>query len=241
MVFAGLLMEILWEKHWYKNLSVFRRSKRIREIGAWVVTAGVLIELVVAVKFAIIDWESEPMNQPINDLSAEARFLIKGDRHTHLSSETGDWSAWLTLCIGNNISNKVFFLSAESSDVTVANILGGDTDRECDIKFRKPVSTLTFPEYPGWGMPAKNFNKVTALVLQIRTSDTNMAFTVLRGEVDAVVNGQMKWKFDIPQQNERLGCITSQRTTIKSTAHWSVLPVDLIDMTGKPAGRYDGK
>lgn len=241
MVFVGLLMEILCEKHWYKNISDFRRSKQIREIGAWVVTAGVVIELVVAVSVAIIDWESEPMNQPINDLSAEARFIIKGDGHIHLSSETTNWSGWLTLFMGNEVSNKMFFLNADWADVTVANILGGGVDRECDMKFRKPVSTLTLPEYPGWGMPAKNFNKIASLALQIRGLETNNTFTVLRGEVDAVVNGQTKWRFEIPQQNERLGCITSKKTTINGTNHWSVFPLDLIDMTGQWAGRYDGK
>jgi hypothetical protein len=185
--------------------------------------------------------QNDPINQPINDLSAEVRFVIKGDRHTHLSSETKDWSGWLTFCMGNDISNKVFFLNADYADVTVANILGGDTDRECDMKFRKPVSSLIFPEYPGWGMPAKNFNKIASFVLQVRGLETNISFTVLRGEVDVVVNGQLKWRFDIPQQNERLGCISSQKTTINGTNQWTVLPVHLMDMTGQWVGWYDGK
>jgi hypothetical protein len=185
--------------------------------------------------------QNDPMNQPINDLSAEVRFIIKGDRHTHLSSETEGWSGWLTFCMGNDISNKVFFLNSDSADITVANILGGDTDRECDMKFRKPVSSLIFPEYPGWGTPAKNFDKIASLILQVRGLETNNSFTVLRGDVDVVINGQIKRRFDIPQQNERFGCISSQKTITNGTNRWSVLPVNLIDMSGQPVGRYDGK
>ncbi|HUA68052.1 MAG TPA: hypothetical protein VMA13_05845 [Candidatus Saccharimonadales bacterium] len=77
VVFIGLLMEKLAEKKKYENISHFRRSKLVREMGERMVIGGIVIEVAVAAFFAALDWGNEPLNRPIETVSAYARILVK--------------------------------------------------------------------------------------------------------------------------------------------------------------------
>lgn len=50
---VGVVMEVFWEKHWYKSTSDFRRSEKIRTWGARILIFGIVWEVISAGTFAI--------------------------------------------------------------------------------------------------------------------------------------------------------------------------------------------
>src|SRR3984957_11896701 len=54
-VLVGVAMEVFWEKHWYKNLTDFRRSESIGQWGGRLVVLGLVWEVVVGAGVAVKD------------------------------------------------------------------------------------------------------------------------------------------------------------------------------------------
>ena len=242
VVFVGLLMEKLAGKEKYKNISDFRRSKLVREMGEWMVIGGIVIEVAVAASFAALDWGNEPLNRPMETVSAYARILVKGDRYLRQSPKFKENSGCgLAFLIGTNVNetNILFSLSAGSSEICLNNILGS-------IHQNQPVSNM--PNDRGLGQPARRFEEVNSLVMSIPQfekfdpfhSPTNTQ--ILGGSVTVTINSSLSWKFEIPPQIEKFGFISS--TKIKNAngkAETIVLPFHIVDMTGHPVGSFDGK
>lgn len=254
-VFIGLLMERFSEKDPYKNLSDFRRCKSRKVCGEWFVIGGIVIEIVVGIFSAIDVWETNPLNRPIKTVSAFASILVKGDKYVHFPPTFKDpWYGGVMFIVGTNLNatNVLFRLSATSSDLEMINILGtvakNRTDREYDITFHQTHPVGDMPRDFGFGKPARSFDGVTSLVLslpQIETLDDVQFSTnteVLSGSMEVTVNSSLTWQFDIPPQIQKLRCITS--TKIKNSAgkiEIKVLPVSIVDATGRPLGIFDGK
>lgn len=98
-VLIGLAMEFSAEKDWFKNMQAFRRCKSIRFWGKLLVMAGILIEICVAPKTAIDEWENNPQNQPIASISAKIEFFVLGTNSPTIP-------LWGQLAVGTPESEK---------------------------------------------------------------------------------------------------------------------------------------
>jgi hypothetical protein len=115
LVFVGLLAEQLAEKAWFKNVKWFRRWKIIKTAGEWAVIGGVFVEIGVAVISAIDEWENNPRNQLISNISAIADIELKGqdtneiDPHAHIFPKGGmAWIAMISLFDSNTNSVALY-------------------------------------------------------------------------------------------------------------------------------------
>lgn len=183
--------------------------------------------------------QAKPENRPIVSISATARILVKGDRYMHSPITDDNWRSGIGFCIGTNISQMIFSLSATKSDVEMANILGKNTDREYFITFHKNPSSSVLPDDAGWGKPANIFNAVESFVLEMPQIETNTE--VLSGSVVVTAN-DLNWVFDVPQQKQKYGMITSMKVkNALGKIEVKVMPTPVADISGNPVGFFDGK
>jgi hypothetical protein len=221
-------MEHGMEKDEFPNVDDFRRKQRIAKRGWWVLMAGIALEVVLGFVVAVKDEMDSPLNQPIVLISAIARIDVKGDGRMRPTDRDGhplfsdDWRGGIGFCLGTNVSQMIFSLSATKSDVEMGNLLSTNLDREYCITFHKNIPARDMPEDDGWGKPAKIFNGVDSFILQMPQIETNTE--VLSGSVVVTVN-DLSWVFDIPPQKQKYGIITSARSKVETR----VWPVTIVD------------
>jgi hypothetical protein len=87
IVLWGLLLEWKADKEWYfneqySNLEDLRKCKFKAKCGAKLVMAGICVEIIIAIIFAILDvsekWKSDPRNKPISEVDALVYFVASG-------------------------------------------------------------------------------------------------------------------------------------------------------------------
>lgn len=153
LVFLGLWIEKESEVE-EKNLSAFacavRMSKLKSGIGWWVLMAGIMIEIADAAWTTNELWEtrkiairSDPLDAPINSVSAMVKLKVKGVRQVPFNTdgqgvfsppseeEKPSWGmGGITFMEGTNVSKPIYSLSSGSSDIQVlgSGLVGGPQD-----------------------------------------------------------------------------------------------------------------
>jgi hypothetical protein len=200
-VFVGLLMEKFWEKKWHSNISDFRRSKTIREIGEWIVIGGIVAEIIVAVSFAKVDWENDPLNRPIRDMAAVVSIKVKGGNYKELDTKsmTGGKMSWVALL-------KMFGANDQPLNVGVDTLFSDNfstlyvqhslnSDRVYSLRFAAEMIGSNPKE-----KPAKEINKIDKIGMEAFFLPPSVE--ILGGDVELIVNSDIRKTFKIiPQKN----------------------------------------
>lgn len=259
-VLVGLLMEVFAEKKSFKNINSLRFWKTIKCWGEWSVIFGIVIELIVGAVFANEEWQNEPLNAPINSISAVIKLKVKGVKTVPFntpgngifvvpsSEELMGWGkGGVSFFKGTNLSDLVYNLYSDSEDIEMlgSGLVDGSNDwRGVVVNFHEknfgdwslmsPFASSSFKN----GEPVKIFNEVGSLIVSLPQMETNVE--VVSGIVEVKVNSS-RWQFLIPSQNPRFGIITSQIINGAKNETVKVLPVPVANMNGKRLGVYDGK
>jgi hypothetical protein len=264
-VCVGLIVEAFSEKDWFNNIKSRRRWKFSNFwFGELFVIFGIVIEVVVAYLTAREAWQSEPLNAPINSISAVLKLKISG-AHSEMFKYPGlgtfelpgpdsvlPQSGWLVLIEGTNTAKAVYSLRCGESDIQAlgSGLVGGSNDwRGLVIKFheegdfneldmRGSFASNNFVN----GTPVKKLNEVGGLVISLPLMATNLY--VHSGTVEVKVNS-LRWQFPIPAQRPYLGYMTSQVIVdAKKRIDSKVLPIRVADWAVPrrfPDHEYDGK
>ena len=195
-MFVGLLMEKLWDKKWHSNISDFRRSKSIREFGAWIVIGGIVLEIVIAVFFAKYDWQNDPENRPIREVSANVWFLVKGGDFKDSSGETprGALQAFIIPYETNELANGILPGSLIAEKYLVGYCSNSPTaDRLYSMRF-SAMTVASMPEMRS----AKELKTIKRIAIKALFLASEAE--VLNGNAILVANGNIQESFLIPQQ-----------------------------------------
>lgn len=245
---VGLLMEVLSEKKWFKNVNSFRRCEVIKKAGEWFVISGIVVEVVVSGVLAKGEWQNDSWNRPIASASAFARIITsQNPRPSSFFNlppeyEGIGWHAGITFINGTSLSGSNVLLQVEASQSDVsAWEMGSSTNREWRIAFHENPFNFLQSESDRNKIFVKQFDGVRALILSM-PFETNMV--VETGSVVLTVNN-FKWTFDIPRQKPKWGIISMQKNE-DSTGHieTQVLRVPISDFVYPPRFTnrvYDGK
>lgn len=250
LVVIGLLMEHFGDRDWYEYKRLPEtRSKSLQFIGVWFVIIGVGVEVVVACITAKSEWQNRPSNRPITSISAVATFRIKGDfsppplPYPDLGEMSG---AGIMFLEGTNVSDKIpsIGLGADAPNISILNLIPNNVHPDTHdvvISFHDS-GDVTYGHYFNkwmWQNKAGFFDRVKGFSISMKQIGSNVS--VLTGNVVVIANDQ-KWEFPIPAQKQRLGMISCKMTKgPDGQVHAEVMPVDLMDITGRPLGHFDGK
>jgi len=265
MLGGGLVFWVLWKekksaKEMFQDIADFRASKKSTGRGWNMLMVGIAIETIVAGTFAARDGleirqikideaKNDPLKRPITSISAVATFRIKGDfsppplPYSNLEEMTG---AGIMFLQGTNVSDKIpsIGLGADAANISILNLIPNNVHPDTHdvvISFHDSGDVMYghFFNKWMWQNQAGFFDGVKGFSIEMRQIGSNV--NVLSGNVVVIAN-DLKWEFPIPAQKQRLGMISCK--IIKNAngqTNAEVMPVDLMDMTGRPLGHFDGK
>jgi hypothetical protein len=193
--------------------------------------------------------QDKPGNRPITSISAVATFRIKGDfsppplPYANLMEMTG---ASISFLQGTNIADGVpsIGISADAANISILNLIPNNVHPDTHdvvISFHGGDDAVTGHYYNKWMWQnhAGFFDHVKGLVIEMRQIGSNV--NILSGNVVVTAN-DLKWEFPIPAQKQRLGTISCKLgKNANNEDEAQIMPVSLMDMTGRPLGYFDGK
>lgn len=218
IVFVGLLMEKLWAKKSYKNTCDFKWSKRMVEVGAWLVIAGIVFEIGVAVWTASDAWETrqmaiknDPNNLPVSDISATVVVKLEGTNFERIN-ETFDLRLdnWVTLLdnktnvptlnlgnMGSLMAEDVLpFINSNFQDRSVVSHGYVMKYVENPLNAFDTETQLPIPEH----RPVAKYVLEKVRFLRIIPSFIPKNTQVIGGEAWLTINGTLRRKFIIYRQ-----------------------------------------
>lgn len=226
-MFVGLLMEKLWEKKSYKNTHDFKLSKRIREVGAWLVIAGIVFEIGVAVWTASDAWETrqmtiknDPLNQPIKSMDLEVNLnifdpnrpeddenevAILGGYCKFLKKQGGDIA--VLECREFDNTMRLMFVANAQGTTQVSNVW------IYNMGFKWPgnkVSAMLSSEIGQGNISTKMFNsQIAGVNFFIPRSGTPLR--ILEGSCVLTINGSIQRTFLIPKHLNEMFLINTNQ------------------------------
>lgn len=252
IVLVGLWMEKGVEKD-SKNIGVFKRRKWMAKWGWRVLMFGIAAEVVLgfalACKDEIEEVKNDPLKRPITSISAIATFRIKGDfsppplPYKDLGEMSG---ASIIFIQGTNASDKIpsIGLGADAANISILNLIPNNVHPDTHdvvISFHDSGDVMYghFFNKWMWQNQVGFFDHVKGLMIEMRQIGSNV--NVLSGNVVVIAN-DLKWEFPIPAQKQRLGVISCKIIkTANGQTNAEIMPLDLMDFTGRPLGHFDGK
>jgi hypothetical protein len=248
-VALGLIIERFSEWLDERFLGEYRAHKKSDVWGWRILMFGICIEIADAGWTANEIKGNDPRNRPITSISAIATFRIKGDfsppplPYPDLGEMSG---AGISFFQGTNVSDKIpsIGLGADAANISILNLIPNNVHPDTHdvvISFHDSGDVMYghFFNKWMWQNQAVFFDHVKGFSIGMRQIGSNV--NVLSGNVIVIAN-DLKWEFPIPAQKQRLGMISCK--IIKNAsghANAEVMPVDLIDITGRPLGHFDGK
>ena len=257
------MVEAMADKEHFATAKSLNRWKVLKKwLGEYFVIAGVLGEVIVAATTAVSELKRfndlDPLNAPINSVTATLRLVVKGVSGSYnvrfwgVFRNPDDESAGfggMTFFRGWSTSNAVCSLSCSMDDLGfVASGLVGD-GRSNDWR----GVTLNFHESPWSDIPyafssnqvemapkAGVFSDVGAVVISLPERLENNV-TIVSGVIELKANNS-RWKFPVPAQREKWKIITTQITTnAANQVEARVLRIPVIDAQGNNLGVFDGQ
>lgn len=246
------------------------KRKRLKRLCEWLLIVGIAGEIgclpfslygtasaekdaaiarLEAAKLELQIEQDKPENRPITSVSAIATFRIKGDfsppplPYPNLEEMTG---AGILFLQGTNASDKIpsISLGADAANISILNLIPNNVHPDTHdvvITFHDSGDVMYghFFNKWMWQNQAGFFDSVKGFDIEMRQIGSNV--DVLFGNVVVTAN-DLKWEFPIPAQKQRLGVISCKIIkTASGQTNVEVMPLDLMDMQGRPLGHFDGK
>lgn len=239
----GLLMEQSAEKTLFNNVKQFRRFKRVRVLGEWLVIIGVFIEVLIAVWTAKEEWRNDPLKKPVAFASARVRIIVKTSSNmtplfVNPEQTKFGWSAGISF-FDWQAKNALLALKADNG---VSWGMGTTNEQEFRMEFHEDPFNFLEDESKRFKTSVKQFNNVDSFILHLPDMETNAE--IVSGTVFLIVN-DFTWAFDVPQQVSKWGFITMQKATNSAgKAEAKILRVPISDWAYPPRFTnrwYDGK
>lgn len=145
IVFVGILLEVLADKQWFKNVRDLRFWQSAKLWGERIVLFGILIEVFAAGFAAKDEWQTRqeaiknsPLNQPVSDVFLIANFMLKTNSFFVPNSIGLDMGTSAFL-----MENKTpFTISLGSFGLLVS--AGGEMSTQSDSSGSHPRLTIKF-------------------------------------------------------------------------------------------------
>jgi hypothetical protein len=264
VVLVGLLMETMADRKRFKHVNSLRRCQSVKHWGAWILIGGIVIEIVVAGLSAKSAWENDPLNAPINSISAEIKLKVKGVNSRGLlgpgngifAQPTEDekivyGQSGVIFLEGTNTTKPVYSLTGkfDKSEFLGSGLVGGSNDwagivipcQEIEFDSWDMRDSFAASRFKS-GKRVRDFKKVGSLVIWLPRMETNV--WIVEGIVEVKVNS-LRWSFLIPAQRQGFGFITSQIfTNAENRIESKVLRIPISDFVYPPRFTnrwYDGK
>jgi len=204
IIFIGLLLEKLWDDKTYKNISHLRRSKIVKCIGKWVAIIGVVVEIIVALLFAQDAWESDPRDQPVKTIKAEAR-LVLADNETIGNLFLYPAQNWWLQCNGDEGKTREALYLLTGTSAVISPIQGVSTPSGlCIIEFKSFTTDSWISQFQGpKNQPHGPVKEVIKTIHDLMLIPVNLQGQahIIRGRVALTFNDSVTKYFDIGNWN----------------------------------------
>jgi len=203
----GILMEVLVEKKWFKNINDFRWCESVKHWGEILLIIGVAIEVVVAGLAAEDEWQirqmaikNNPLNQRISDLSAFAYFEVNDENGPDLvETNRFSWGQVADLMIGYSNTPLLSVFPMLQADVFLRGRPQTITNgRSYFLRFNESGMSAMMVGYSNKLFEVKELNAARYLYLTFRFLTNNAE--IENGDVELIANGNVRYTFKIPRQ-----------------------------------------
>jgi hypothetical protein len=216
IVLTGVFLEVMSEKHSFKNIRSFRRWETAKCWGEWMVVFGILLEVTDGGMTAANQWINDPMKRPIALASARVSMIVKTRSNMvplFINPEQIRAGIYIGLSFcRDSVSNNLLSLEAVPTHDLTSWRMGTTNQQDVIMRFNEGDTMLDLMD-DKWSKRSattvRQIAEANVVILHLPDMETNAE--VLSGVVVLNVNDST-WRFEIPRQIPKWGMVTTQKT-----------------------------